>query len=106
VSHGGDQKRNKKGLRVGHSESVTKHVGNKKGRHLYEYQNPGWYVWTWACTNGGHGWRPILGLCFIRQRDAERARLALLAAGYDTFEKLRNANGYEVKAIACEYLQW
>ena len=108
MPHGGNAKANKKGLRVGHSDSVDKHVGFKRGFNLYEQQPPGWYIWTWACTNtkGGHAWRAILGLCFIRQQDALRAAAALTAAGLDTFEKLRKADAMTVRIIACESLQW
>ena len=105
MPHGGNAKANKKGLSVGHSDGVVK-ATKKYAKQRYEKQPDGWYVYCWACTNGGHGWRAILGLCFIRQRDALRAAAALTAAGLDTFEKLRKADAMTVRIIACENLQW
>jgi hypothetical protein len=106
MTWGGDARRKKKGLKVGHSHGLVKHKGQKHGKHEYESQPDGWYVYCWATTNSGHGWRPILGLCFIRQKDAERAMQALTAARFDTYDRLRTADAMQVRQLACEHLQW
>ena len=107
MSRGGDARASKKGLQVGHSCGAVKFTRVKAGRNQYERVPDAWYVYCWA-TDGkqGHAWRPILGLAFIRQRDAARAAQSLMAAGFDTYDKLRVADAMTVKAVATEHLQW
>lgn len=97
---------NKKGLRVGHSVGLVKARPRGTGTRLYEKQPDAWYVYVYVNSNGVSEWRAILGLAFIRQKDAQRAAESLTAAGYDSYRKLKTADALQVKAIACEHLQW
>lgn len=70
-----------------------------------QFYPDGWYI---QVKRGGCpcSWVAILELPFARAIDAARAMKSLMQAGYTSYRQLSKADGFEIKQIVYESLQW
>lgn len=89
-------------LRVKWCENVGKNV---RGKLHVQFYPDAWYI---QVKRGGcpTSWVAILELPFARSVDAMRAMKSLIQAGFTSYRHFSQADGYQVKQIAYESLQW